>query len=422
MKKVLMVIPFFPPMAGGGVYRPLAFVRNLPGYGWEPTVVAPRGDAFWIRDERLLERVPESVRVVRTDSLSGQSLLARFRRGAAAAPKRSSRGFGALRRLSSAILLPDSYIGWYPHAAAAVKRLMREVRFDAVYSTSPPETSHLVAARRAGGVPWVADFRDPWMNLQLFAPPTAAHAAVHRRLEAMVCRRAAVVVTTRWHEHDLRSRYPSARVYRIGNGFDGSELSAVADAQPAPGPMRIVHAGMLTQQRTAVVFLRALSAFLERRPDARRGIAVTLAGPREDSNDRAVADLGLGDIVDLLDSAPHDEVLKMQASAHVLLLIKHLDPAYRGMVPGKMYEYIGLRRPVLALAPDGEARATIEALGRGETVDPDDEGGIAAAIERMYERHRAGTLEEGYDLSPRPEFDRAARTGELARVLDEVTA
>ena len=419
---MLMIVPFFPPMAGGGVYRPLAFVRNLHAYGWEPTVVAPRGDAFWVRDERLLERVPESVRVIRTDTFSAQSMLARARRGTTPAQTRSSRGFGVLRRLSSGLLMPDTYIGWYPHAASAARRLMRETRFDAIYSTSPPETSHLVAARRAGGLPWVADFRDPWMNLHLLRPPTFLHAALHRRLEAMVLRRATAVVTTLWHEQMLRSRYPLARVHRVSNGFDASELAAVADVVPPPGPMRFTHAGMLTQHRTAVPFLRALRDFLGRRPDAKGNVAVTFAGPREDSNDRATRELGLEDVVEFRASAPHAEALQMQAASHVLLLIKHLDPDYQGLVPGKMYEYIGLRRPILALAPRGEARDTIEALNRGEAIDPGDEAGISAAIERLYDRHCAGELADAYDLSPRPEFDRAGLTGVLARILDGVVS
>jgi len=318
--------------------------------------------------------------------------------------------------------MPDSYIGWYPYAASAVKRLMRENRFDAVYSTSPPETSHLVAARRAGRLPWVADFRDPWMNLHLLRPPTFVHAAMHRRLEGMVCRRATAVVTTRWHEQMLRSRYPFARVHRVSNGFDASELAAVADVTPPAGPMRFMHAGMLTQHRTAVPFLRGLRDFLGRRADAKEDVAVTFTGPREDSNDRAVRELGLGDVVEFRASVAHAEALHMQAASHVLLLIKHLNPDYRGLVPGKMYEYIGMRRPILALAPAGEARETIDTLNRGECVDPGDEAGISAAIERLYDRHRAGQLADAYDLSPRPEFDRAALTGALARILDEVVS
>ena len=109
MKQLLMIIPFFPPMAGGGVYRPLSFVKYLGRYGWQTTVIAPRGDAFWIQDERLTEQIPESCEVVRTDTLSGQALLARLRGGSGGTSgkgspqKRSSGKFSAARWLASVL-------------------------------------------------------------------------------------------------------------------------------------------------------------------------------------------------------------------------------------------------------------------------------------------------------------------------------
>ncbi len=412
-----MIIPFFPPMGGGGVYRPLSFVRYLGEHGWRATVIAPRGDAFWIRDESLAARIPEDVRVVRTKTWSGQALLGR--RGAPS-QRRSSRGFGVSRRLASGVLLPDTYIGWFPFARRAALAEARSTMFDAIYSTSPPETAHLVAGAvsRHTGLPWVADFRDPWMNLRLLPPPTPLHAAVHRRMERAVCRRAHVVVTTRAVEEALRREHPGVRVTRIPNGYDGEDAAAVASVVPEAGPMRIVHAGMLTQKRSAVPFLEALHAFLARCPQARDDVRVDFIGAREDDNERALDRLGLGDVVRFRDTVPHPEVLRAERSAHVLLLIKHVDPRYDGLVPGKLYEYIGLRRPLLALAPAGEARALVESLRRGETADPGDVADIARALETLHDRHRAGVLDSDFDLSERPELERSRLAGDLARVLD----
>jgi glycosyltransferase involved in cell wall biosynthesis len=421
VKHVLMIIPFFPPMGGGGVYRPLSFVRYLPASGWRVTVVTPRGDAFWIRDESLLERVPADTRIVRTRTWSGQAVL---RRGGSGGQSRSSRGFGLLRRVASAVMIPDSYIGWYPFAVRAAQEVLRAGDVDAIYSTSPPETAHLVARslHRRTRLPWVADFRDPWMNLHLLDLPSRAHAAVHRRLERSVCRHAHVVVTTAWSEELIRRGVAAARVTRIPNGYDGTEAERVADlAAPPDGPMRIMHAGMLTQKRSAVPFLEALRAFLDRRPDARGGIEVEFAGAREDENDRALQRLQLGEWVRFVDTIPHAEALRRERTAHVLLLIKHADLRYNGLVPGKLYEYVGLARPILALVPPGEARELVASLRRGEAVPPDDMAGISLAIEKMYDRHRAGTLDTQYDLSERPELERSRLAKNLAALLDRVT-
>jgi len=428
VRQVLMIIPFFPPMGGGGVYRPLSFVKYLGRHGWRPTVVAPRGDAFWIHDDTLAAQVPDSCTVIRTDSMSGQSLLARVRGGgkrpARAPQRRSSRLFSLARRTSSALILPDNYRGWRPYALRAAREALRGGSFDAIYSTSPPETSHLIAGtlHRETGLPWVADFRDPWMNLYLLRPPTAVHAALHRRMERRVCTRAHVVVATRWHERVMRERYPGAPgVTRISNGYDGAEADGVADVTPPPGgPLRITHAGMLTQKRSALPFRRGLRRFFERTPGAEGDVDVLFVGAREDANERAVEDLGLSGSVRFRDTASHAETLQIEKSSHILLLIKHVNPDYQGLVPGKLYEYIGLCRPILALAPDGEARDLVVSLRRGEAVDAENAADVAAAIARLYECHRGGVLDASYSLAPRPEFTRERLASDMASVLDRV--
>lgn len=423
VKNLLMIVPFFPPMGGGGVFRPLSFVRYLPQHGWHTTVVAPRGDAFWIRDDSLLDAVPAECRVIRTATWSGQRMVSAWRGGRSTGPSRSSRGFGRARRLGSAVLIPDTYIGWYPFALRAALREAKTNRYDAVYSTSPPETSHLVGDRvhARTRLPWLADFRDPWMNLRLLEPPSALHERFHRALEAKVCTHAnAVVVATRWHESVLQHAYPSARVERISNGYDGDEVRSVESLLPPRTPMRFVHAGMLTQRRTAVAFLEALARVFQRRPEARDYVRVELVGAREDENEHAVSRLGLGDVVELRATVAHSDVLRTERQAHVLLLIKHADSRYDGLVPGKLYEYLGLRRPVLALAPEGEARALVESARRGETAPPDDVEAIAGKIAVMVDHYRNGTLETAYDLSPLPALERRQQAGALARVLDSM--
>jgi glycosyltransferase involved in cell wall biosynthesis len=413
-----MLIPFFPPMGGGGVHRPLSFVRYLPQHGWRTTVVTPRGDAYWIRDETLVERVPAECRVIRTGTWSGQSWLARGRRGKVS-PTRSSRGFALTRRAAAAALVPDSYIGWYPFAVRAAMEVTRRETVDVIYSTSPPESTHLAGRTlcRRTHLPWLADFRDPWMNLHLLDPVSPWHAGIHRRLERSVCREATVVVTTRWHEGLLRDSYPDARIARVSNGYDGAELSGL-DLLPPARPLRIVHAGMLTQRRTAMPFLEAVARMLAAEPGLRGELEVEFVGPREDENEQSARRLNLGDVVKFRDPLPHADTLRTERTAHILLLVKHDDPRYDGLVPGKLYEYIGLCRPVLALAPPGEARDLVATLRRGEIASPSSPDSIEQALRTMIAHHRAGRLESAYDLSPRPEFDRARLAGDLATVLN----
>jgi glycosyltransferase involved in cell wall biosynthesis len=421
--KILMIINFFPPAGGGGVYRPLSFVKYLSRLSWDVTVVTPRPGEFWISDPALEKEIPPGVRVARTDSLSGLRFLRSFRGGAnGAVSRRSSGGFAALRRMGEFFLVPDTYAGWVPFAAREAERLCREERFDVVYSTSPPDSSHLAARRvvRAFGIPWVADCRDPWFNLHLRTPPTPLHRALHGRLERSVSRADLVLVTTEAHERMLAEKYPCCRIERIPNGFDEEDFEREHGASPPVAPFTITHCGMLTLGRSTRPFLEGLASFARRAPAAARDTRVVFIGPRESANEEWVRRFNLGDSVFFEDNIPHRECIARERRSHVLLLVKHDDERYRGLVPGKLFEYIGAKRPILAVGPEGEASRIVRDLRRGETPRIDKPDEIAAAIETMYGCYREGALESAYSVESVPRYSRRAEAERLSELLGKL--
>ncbi|RJR29430.1 MAG: hypothetical protein C4574_03580 [Candidatus Latescibacterota bacterium] len=409
--RLLMIVNFFPPAGGGGVYRPLSFVKHLSRLGWEITVVAPRPGEFWISDPGLEREVPPSVRVVRTASLSGLRVLRALRGGrGGSGSRRSSSGYGALRRLGEFFLLPDTYAGWAPFAAREAGRLASSKRFDAVYSTSPPDSSHLAAMglARRHRIPWVADFRDPWINLRLRTPPTPVHRFLHERMERAAARADLVLVTTEAHEETMRRLYPECRVERIPNGYEEEDFPSEPAAVPPAEPFTVTHCGMLTLGRSVRPFLEGFAAFAKRAPAKAAATRVAFVGARESANEELAGSLALADRVRFEDNLPHREVVRRERESHVLLLVKHDDERYRGLVPGKLYEYIGARRPILAIAPEGEAARIVASMRRGEVASIGDPADVAAKLELLHDRWRAGTLESGYDLREAPERSRRA--------------
>jgi glycosyltransferase involved in cell wall biosynthesis len=425
MPRMLMIINFFPPAGGGGVYRPLSFVKYLARLGWDLTVITPRPGEFWISDPALEDEVPSQVRVVRTASLSGLRALGMLsHRRVGNQSRRSSRAFGALRRLGELFLVPDTYVGWVPFAVKEAARLIAAERFAAIYSTSPPDSSHLAAlwiARRRS-IPWIADFRDPWINLFLREPPTPLHRLLHERMERATARADLLLVTTEAQEEALRRRHPQSRVVRIPNGYDDEDFVRDAAVRPPAEPFTITHCGMLTLGRSVQPFLEGLALLARRAPEKAGVIRVAFIGARESANEESARRLGLGDTVRFEDNLPHREVIRRERESHILLLIKHDDERYRGLVPGKLYEYVGARRPILAIAPDGEARRLVVELRRGEVAaigKPDD---VAGKLERFYDRWRDGTLESAYSLGEVPEFSRRAQAERLAALIAELCA
>jgi glycosyltransferase involved in cell wall biosynthesis len=422
-KKILMMINFFPPAGGGGVYRPLGFVKNLVRFGWDVTVVTPRPGEFWISDPDLASTVPGEVTIVRTPSLSGFRMLSLARgRRTGRGSARSSHRFEWLRRLSEFFMLPDTYVGWIPFARRAAMRLCSEQHFDILYSTSPPDSTHMAAwsVARRHSLPWLADCRDPWISLYLRDPPTALHRRLHERLEDRLSNADRILVTTAWQEEMMRRRFPGSRLERIANGYDEDDFEGIDELRPPQKPFTIMHCGMMTLGRSSRPILEGLREVFRREPGARDSMRILFLGARESENEAWVHRLGLDDVAVFMDNVAHHECVKLERKSHVLLLVKHDDERYRGLVPGKVYEYIGARRPILAVVPEGEAADIVRRNNRGEVARIDDPGGVADAILKMFRLYREGDLESSYSLDSLPHYSRRAGTERLVEILSEL--
>jgi len=429
-RRLLVLSHFFPPLAGGGVHRVLGFTRYLPRHGWRCTVVCAGREDYWVTDESLEARVHPETEVVRVSG--GSALAAWLRMRAGDRGRRSGSTFAGLRALSSWWLLPDSYAGWSRRAGREAARLLEDATFDAVLSTSPPDSIHEAARRlrRAGGPPWVADFRDPWMGLHLRTPPTRWHRARQAAMERGVMNSADVILVAsqlhgEWIERDYGEPI-AQRVVHLPNGFEPSgdtpatraEADAIAESDADRFVM--VFTGTLALMPDAMTFLDALHELLERRPEARRRVRVHLVGPYEaDYEDRALA-LGLSGIVRFEGAQSHARARAYQSRADLLLLWK--PSGAPTMVPGKLYEYLDSARPLVALLDAGAEAARMVASAGGDVVHARDRAGLGAVIERHY----LAWHENAARARPRPEWvdqhTRERLAAKLAGVLDRLVA
>lgn len=425
-RRLVILCYFYPPLAGGGVHRVLSFTRHLPRLGWDCTVVcAGRGD-YWVMDDALERQVPPETEVIRVPGGSALSTWLRLRRGDSG--KRSGRMFDGLRKLSDWWHMPDSYAAWSRRAAAVTAKRLEGGDVDAVLSSSPPDSVHLAARslRARFGLPWVADFRDPWIGLHFRTPPTAWHRARHARLErAVVTGADAVLTASDTHARHLRGVFAPRNLVVLPNGYE-PEPPRPAAAAPSSDVFRLVYTGTLSQMPDTETFLEALHELFARRPEARRRIRARLMGPFDSGyQDRAVA-LGLTGIVEFTGPRPHEESRDLQRTADVLLLWKPRN--FPSMVPGKLYEYLDSGRPILAVLDASDEAAALVRRGGGVVTTPGDRSALALAIEQRYlewkERVAAGR--PAPEPATRPEWlerhTRAALAGELAGVLDRLQA
>lgn len=427
-RRLLVLCYFYPPLAGGGVHRVLSFTRDLPAHGWDCTVVCAGPGDYWVTDPSLEAKVPAETEVIRVPGGSAMSAWLRLRRGE---PGRRPAGvFRGLRALSDWWLLPDPYAGWAGKARAAAAARIARGGIDAMLSSSPPDSVHGAAqplARRAR-LPWVADFRDPWMGLHFRTPPTAWHRARQAAMERGVLEGADLtLVASRSHAETAGSRSAARprRVLHLPNGFVPAGAEATASASgapastsvaPASGTFTVVWTGTLSQMPDTEVFFDALHETLARHPQARRKIRVRLAGPYETGyEDRAIA-LGLKGIVEFLGPRSHAESRALQRAADLLLLWKPRE--FPTMVPGKLYEYLDSGRPLLAVLAPAEEAAELARRAGATLIRPGDRAGLTEALSSRYlewtERGRAPDARPSWLA----EYERPRLAARLAAELD----
>ncbi|MSR46561.1 MAG: glycosyltransferase [Planctomycetes bacterium] len=417
-RHVLLVSWWFPPLAGGGVHRPLQFTRHLVRRGFRVSVltgVPPRTER---QDAELLAQLPREVRVVRAPLIDPFRAWAwlKARGGVGATPAiapaiAAVSANGAARPrwqdlVTEAIALPDRFLPWLPLAVARAALAWRGDEPELVFSTSPPHTMHLVGKALAGlfHCPHVVDFRDPWMG-----NPFRRYARERfRQIDAALERRVAagatqVVLNTPALERQFRARYPGFdRARTICNGFDPD---AFANLPPPtggafPGGVEIAHFGQLYGLRSGKFLLQALARVKKLDAALFARLRLTFIGSIDGEagfRAQAVA-LGIESALSIPGALPHAQSLRRQRQADVLLLLGPENREPEVQVPGKLYEYFAAERPILTLSRAGGAIAEILDLAgvEYERAEPDDPEAIAAALVRVAAR--VGSL-PGNDLA-----------------------
>ena len=366
--------------------RPLKLAQYLPPLGIETHVLAP-DDPRWIhRDEGL--RVPTQAWVHR----------ARYIGPMGRKPAEELHGKQGLERaathaklLGRRALVPDENVSWNLTAIPAAIRLVRRHGIDVVITTSPPNSIHLVgvAVKRATGVRWVADLRDsPVAHVHRRSESAAVRAKekVDLGIARLVARSAdAIVGVADFISDEVRALEPRGRVVTIPNGSDFDDFEGLAYT---PGErLRITHAGSFFGKRDPRPFLQALS-------DSGLDIQARFLGDFRSADREWAEGLGLGDRLELIPYAPRATSLALQRDSEaLLLLIPDAGGRGKGVLSGKIFEYIAAGRPILAaVPPDGAAADLIRETGAGVVAAPDDVGALREALAELDRRFSSGGL------------------------------
>ncbi len=420
MKKVLVVTYYFPPLGLGGTQRIAKFVKYLPQFGWRPTVVTVKPIAYWALDESLLQDVADA-KVVRTESLDPQRLMMRLGKSRLQ-PASGARKGGVVsfvnQKISPYLLAPDSKILWRPFALRTVKRLVQKENFDALFTTSPPHSVHLIGKAIAGRyrLKWLADFRDGWAGSHVVHEPGRRSFERNLRLQQKVVQAADAVIAVSPGVKDslLVSSSASQKFHLLTNGFDPDDFN---EKKRRSDRFVLVYSGTINKFADPGPFLDALQLLKERRPSLYQKLRVqfvgydTLGSFAEMTTDRNLEN------VQVVGHKTHAESVNYLIHADALLLIAKARRSDT-FIPGKTFEYIGAQKPVFAISNSKQTNDLLSKYPLATIVN-------SFNSEHIYNRLGEFLARDSHSIKIDEhfvrQFDRRVQTEQLAEILNSIT-
>lgn len=432
MKTVVVVAYHFPPGGGPGVQRVLKHVTYLREFGWRPIVVTVENGDFPARDESLLSKIPSDVIVERVPILEPYQLYRKFMglQGAAVdvnVNKSNQQRSGWKERLSefirATVFIPDARVAWIRPAAKRAIQIADKYNADAIYTSSPPYSCALIgrSIKRATSLPWVVGLRDPWTDFLTTPERWFLPAAIDRSLEKSVLTESDAVECA-WQGiiDDARSKVPSlpkSKFHHVPNGFDSSDFPSV---EYTPNDtFTVTYTGSMYGRRTPKAFLEALELLKQNGTLQPVDIHLRFVGRFGDEVHAMMDASSFSSSIEKVGYVPHAESIAFLIRSEMSLLVVDDTKESAEIVPGKVYEYLGVGRPVLALAPAGSAIETlIESTGSGFSRPQSSVPDIAEVLQGAFNRWKQGEPIISGSKDTIRQYERRESARQLAHILD----
>ena len=405
MKKVLILTYYWPPGGGAGVQRCLKFVKYLREFGYEPIVYTSLNGEMPVIDNSLMRDIPEGVRVLKTPiwepynlykSFIGQGKDEKINAAFLTEKKKPSLTQKVSVWLRGNIFIPDARKFWIKPSVKYLTHYLKDNPVDIIFSSGPPHTMHLIAyhLKKKFNIPWVADFRDPWTNIDYYKDLMLSPAAdkKHHRLEQLVVTTADKVVvigdTMKTEFETLSGR----KVDVIYNGFDTDDIDNSAGIK-RDEKFSLAHIGTLVKTRNPMVLWKTLSELVANDKGFADDLLIKLVGKVDFSVRESLKEYELEKYVQYTEYLPHGEIGGVQKASQVLLLLLNNTPNAKGILTGKFFEYLASERPILCIGlTDGDAAKIIDNTKAGYTIGFEDSVSMKKTILRLYDDYKNGSL------------------------------
>lgn len=428
--RVIIISYYWPPSGGAGVQRWVKFVKYLRDFGWEPVVYVPENPEYPSLDESFVKDLPDGLEVIKRSIWEPYNIY-RTLTGKGNQPinagfisENTKQGWKDKLsiRIRGNLLIPDPRCFWIRPSVQFLTEYIRKNPVQAVVTTGPPHSMHRIGygvKKRFPDLPWLADFRDPWTNIDFYSELglTRISDAIHHRMERQVVQSAdAVVVVSGGMTEEFKLLKPKQLVM-IPNGFDTADVRKT-DTQPDK-QFTISHIGTMNAARNPEIIWKAIRALCDENIFFNNDVKIQLIGKVDFSVLESLKAFQLEDKAEKTDYLPHADAIRRQQSSQVLLLIINNTPNAKGILTGKFFEYIASGRPVLGVGPsDGDAAQVLNETGAGKMIDFEDVETAKSVLRDWYLLYQEKKLK--IETSDVEKYSRRSLTGRLAELLNEL--
>ncbi|MDX1445860.1 glycosyltransferase [Lishizhenia sp.] len=422
--RVLILTYYWPPSGGAGVQRWLKFVKHLPDLGYDPVVYTVEDGEYPSEDYGLFKDVPEGLEIIKTPiwepydlykKFIGQKKEEKVNAGFISENKKSSKLQDIAVWLRGNLFIPDARKFWIKPSIKYLMNYLRSRPVDIVISSGPPHSMHLIAQelKHKLEIPWIADFRDPWTNIDFYKDLKLSNWAdkKHKRLEKGVLTKSDKVITVGPTLAKELEALGAKDVKVITNGYDQDDF--VTDPVTVDEKISIVHIGSMNRDRNPENLWKYLGKRVQTDAEFAKKLEVRLIGKVDIAVLESIEKEGLNTYLNKIDYLAHSEVVAEQKRSKVLLLVVNNTPNALGILTGKMFEYMAAERPILMIGPKAGDAAKIIDQNYGEVFGFEEEN-FDAFFNQDFD-----TLK--YSSDPK-DYERKALTGKLVEVMDEIIA
>jgi len=392
--KVLILTYYWPPSGGSGVQRWLKFVKYLQEFDIEPIVYCPDNPNYEVVDDSLVHEIPKNITILKHSIFEPNTFFNKKKVATARVSSNPSMIQRAMQYIRGNYFIPDARKYWIKPSVRYLTEYLKNNKVDVIISTGPPHSLHLIAMqlKQNTGVKWIADFRDPMANLFYNDTLLLTNKSKEKlqQLETSILQSADKVITVSTNLQRDFQRY-CKDVFVIPNGFD-DELTTIENLQ-IDTKFTISHIGLLPSQSNPIILWKVLNKLIQENKQFKQDFQLKLIGNVSDKVVESISEFGLNNHVKFVEYVPHSKAIKFQKQSQVLLLLIPQVDGAKGIVTGKIFEYLTSKRPILALAPkDGDVASILKNTNTGVAINFDDAIQLKSTILDFYKKYQEDKL------------------------------